>query len=269
MGIVGGWEKCNEIEATRPRQKVPSHSTLLVRLRTLGKKSLWSGKSREMPFLWNWATLLSLYFGVSLYVMLERVVSLFFIIPSRMITTWHFGSVSFLSSRSISHMPDIVLGSGIAKIMKMPSLTSRSLLSKGVNRWPPDDYSKLWVLLSSVSQPWPWYSGQIFLCCEGPPWVVGNVQQLPWPSPSICQGHTPSVPSKTVSRHCPMFPGGEIMPGREPRRQKQSQRIVDAQRIESFPLRKSEKWCWSWVLEFIPSTNIPSTYCWVLAYAWR
>lgn len=65
--------------------------------------------------------------------------------------------------------------------MKRQSLTSRSFLSNGVNRWLPEDYSKLWVLLSRISQPWHnWYSGWIFLCYEGPPWVVRNVQQHPW-----------------------------------------------------------------------------------------
>lgn len=80
-------------------------------------------------------------------------------------------------------------------------------------------------------------------------------------SPSRCQEHTLSVPTKTVSRHFQMILGGEIVPGCEPLCQKHSQRFVDAQRIESFHIGKTGKWCWSWILESIPSTNIVDVEC--------
>lgn len=68
----------------------------------------------------------------------------------------------------------------------------------------------------------------------------------------------PVVRTKTVSRHCQMLPGGEIMPWCEPLCQKHK-KVVEAQRIESSHLGKSEKWCWSWVWESIPLTHILST----------
>lgn len=159
-------------------------------------------------------------------------------------------------------MPDIVLDGGISKIIKIRSLISRSLLSNGVNRCAPDDYSKIWILLSSISQPWHyWWLGWIVLCCEAPPSVAWNVQRRPWPSLSGCQEQTSSVPTPTASRHWQVVLGGEIMPGCEPPCQKHRQSIVEAQRRESFYLAKSEKGCRSWVLEFIPATNILNIYC--------
>lgn len=76
--------------------------------------------------------------------------------------------------------------------------------------------------------------------------------------PGLCSADARSIPPVCQPQLSPdiVVPGGEIMPGCEPWGQKHSERIVEAERIESFYLGTSEKGCWGRVLEVIPAANV-------------
>ena len=80
--------------------------------------------------------------------------------------------------------------------------------------WTPLVY----LILSAVAI-WGW----ITLCCRDVSSALEDVQQHPWPLPTMMPV-APSSPSsdscKNVSRHCPVAPTGKIDPSQDPRDKK-------------------------------------------------